>query len=978
MSILVLVESPGKVKKIQSFLGDDYTVMASCGHIRQLPKDTLGFDIANNFTPEFEIMPDKADIIKKIKSKGKDADKIVLCADGDIEGASIAWHCAEILKLPQTKRLRATFTEITKKAITTAITNTIANNTVIDMNQVYAQFARMVLDKLIGYKISPILWKEFANYHLSCGRVQSPVVRLIAEREAEIAQFASKPFYKLTATFNLANPSDTGKAIEAGKAGKKDAKDAISGELTSYCDQDITEREKIEELYKSLNLDSNLDTTPDKKTGKASKSGKASNPGIIWSITSITKTQSKRNPPPPFITSTLQQEASARLGMSPDICMKTAQKLYEAGLITYMRTDAVFIAEDAQKALQAFIEKKWGNEYYRRVNYKTKSASAQEAHECCRPVDVNKLSALGAGEGMTGQHNRLYQLIWRRTVASQMAPADIETHTAKINSDPASYTFITKYEKILFEGFLAVKPKPSAADKKTKASVAGDAGDDVEDDADSDSAGDDAGDDISAKDAKDVKSLEILFEKLKEGMPVWVNDMHAEEKYTKPPHARYTEASLIKKLDDLGIGRPSTYATMIKKVQEEQRQYVEKKTLQPKKIKITMLDYKYPNVINIIEKDGKIEGDRNKLFPTPLGMMINEYLEKNFLDIINYEITAQIEGLLDEIAHGAKVWYKVVDSVYIKLNPIIDELSRAITTRKQASAATPEADNENRRLLGMHPETQLPVYAIKSRKGFLICESNPEKTKSRFANFTGRFDSMTLEKALALLVFPRILGKYEEHDVILKKAKNIYLACNGINYSIDSYIKMHVEKHNEKHNAKHAEKDEDNTNIDPANITIDEAVKIIKYYSGLKTATAENAKKDRQLRDDVMIKVGPYGPYIKYQGSMNIPLPKKLKDKWETITIEECEPVIEKGKGRAAAKAKGTVKGKTKPGSVSKGKGKNAAPMVEPVTAAAAAAPLTLDYAMGAGADAGSSDTTDKKPAKGKAVKIVRKVKKSE
>ena len=861
MTTLVLIESPGKLKKIQSFLGDDYTVMASMGHIRQLPKDDLGFDIANNYTPEFEIMPEKMDVVKKIRAKGRDADKIIMASDSDLEGAAISWHCAEILKLPADKRLRATFTEITKKAITTAIANTLEKRQLIDMNQVHAQFARMVLDKLIGYKISPLLWKEYGNYHLSCGRVQSPVVRLIAEREAEISQFNSEAYFKLDGIFVLA---------------KKDLKD--SGDklgIQAICDEDIKDRTRIETLY------SNLETSK-------------------WTVKSISKTQSKRNPPPPFITSTMQQEASARLGMSPDICMKVAQKLYEAGMITYMRTDAVFIAEDAHKSLKTFIEKEFGESYYRRVNYKAKSASAQEAHECCRPVDINKKTANGI-DGLNSTHNRLYQLIWRRTVASQMAPADVETHTAKIESGEIKelkesvdkFLFVAKYEKILFNGYLAAVNfnKPSKNKTKTLDSDNPD-GDNLEDD-----LGDNPEDDpdlVGNMNSDKDKENEKLFAKLKEGTQVWPRAMKAIQKFTKPPHARYTEASLIKKLDDLGIGRPSTYASMIKKVQEEQRQYVEKRTIPAKTVKVALLDYKYPAKITITEKDHKIECDRNKLFPTSLGIMINEYLEKHFLDIINYDITAQIESLLDEIAAGSKIWYKVVDSVYIKLNPIIDQLARAVSARKTAAIANPEADTANRKLLGIHPITKIPVYALKSRKGFLICESNPDKSKSRFANFTGRFDSMTLEKAITLLVFPRTLGEYEDGEIVLKKAKNIYLAYKGVNYSIESYNKV-----NEK---------TPELICNPEMTTLEDAIRIIKYYHGLKTAKTTAAQNDRQLRDDVIVKVGPYGPYIKYQNQYNIPLPKKLKERWESITIEECEPVIEKGKGRAMAKAAKSTK----------------------------------------------------------------------
>lgn len=867
MSILVLVESPAKIKKIQSFLGNDYEVMATVGHIRQLPKDELGFSIENNYTPTFEIMPDKADVVNKIIAKAKGVEKVVFSSDGDNEGEAISWHAAEILKLPANKRYRATFNEITKKAVCTAIKETLETNRMIDMQIVYAQFARMVLDKLIGYKVSPLLWKEYNNWKLSAGRVQSVVVKIIAEREAEIGKFNSEAVFKLDANFILDK--------------KELDKPVVNKYIATVCDNEIKEQSRIEAIY---NYTKN-------NTAK-------------WIIKSITKTNSKRNPSPTFTTSTLQQEASARLGMSPDVCMKTAQKLYEAGLITYMRTDANFIAEEAMKALKICIENKWGETHYRRMDYKTKSASAQEGHECCRPVDFAKESVLSI-EGMTKQHNSLYQLIWRRTVASQMTPADFEIRTVKIidgnttnntNPETKDIVFVGKHEKVLFEGYLACFNMNKKNIPKTNADANADANATANPD---DNPNDE--DDDNNQDNVQSEYLEKVFAKLKEGMQVYAISINAMQKFTKPPHARYTEASLVKKLDDLGIGRPSTYASMIKKVQEEQRQYVEKKSLPPKKVKVVSLRYDYPDKIQIAENDMKIEGDKNKLFPTPLGIMINEYLDKNFIELMNYEFTAQIEALLDEIALGKKIWYKVVDSVYIKLNPIIDQLSRATSTRKALQSSTPEADNANRRLLGMHPATNLPVYALKSRKGLLICESNPDKEKSRFANFVGSFVNITLEDAVALLVFPRNLGTFRNEDIMLKKAKNIYIAFGGTNYSIDSYMKANP----------------DNI-IEPENLTLEQAQEIILYYEEANKAKTENAKKDRKLSDDVVIKVGPFGPYIKYKGEVNIPLPKALKALWESITLEQCQPVIEKNankkpRGAKASKAPAKAPAKAKP-----------------------------------------------------------------
>ena len=932
MSILVLVESPSKIAKIQSFLGSDYEVLATCGHIRQLPKDRLGFDIDNNYEPEFENMPEKADVIKKIKAKAKGAIKVVLSSDMDIEGGSIAWHSAEILKLPANKRFRATFTEITKKAVCTAVNNTIENNILLDMNQVYSQFARMVLDKLIGYKVSPMLWKEYNNYHLSAGRVQSCVVKLIAEREADIAKFSSEAYFQMTARFlldkkELANTPGTTKYLQ------------------TTCETPIKDKDHVEALLNALKA-SYINTSDTTATATATATSTATatatfTNSLEWHITSITKNATKRNPSPPYITSSLQQDASTKLGMSPDACMKLAQKLYESGLITYMRTDALFMADDALKAIKILIENKWGERYHRQIQYKTKSASSQCAHECIRCTDFSKESALGV-EGMTSSHNRLYQLIWRRTVASQMAPADFEILTVKISntkdtkdtkdtdelskakptnkgkaasisskkksktditeccvdteshSNAPIFVFVGKHDKLLFDGYLAcfnLHKKGKVVSKTVKSGDEGaeaDEPDDAEEDADADST---SGGEQNAY-------LEKIFTKLKEGDTAFAISLDAMQKYTKPAQSRYTEASIIKKLDDLGIGRPSTYANMIKKVQEEQRQYVERKSLPAKKAQVLRMGYQYPDVITSETQQVAVEGDKNKLFPTPLGIMINEYLDKNFIEIINYQFTAQVEALLDEIAAGSKVWHRVVDSVYIRLNPIIDQLAQATKARKQlqianggaagagaAGAATAEGiqpDTENRKLLGMHPTTGFPVYTIRSRQGFLICESNPDKAKSRFANFTSRFDAMTLEDAVGLLVYPRVLGTYKDSEVILKKAKNVYIVWNGKNYSIENYIKY------------------TNTLLDnseganPATTSLEEAIAILQYYEGADARKQASTARDRVLSEDVVIKVGPYGAYIKYKGQDNIKISKALRDRWESITLEEVMPTVEK------------------------------------------------------------------------------------
>ena len=370
-----------------------------------------------------------------------------------------------------------------------------------------------------------------------------------------------------------------------------------------------------------------------------------------------------------------------------------------------------------------------------------------------------------------------------------------------------------------------------------------------------------------------------MYDTLKKGDPAFVKMMTCNEKYSKPKQSRYTEASLISAMEKLGIGRPSTYSSVIRKIQD--KDYVEKKNLPPKKVKLTTLNYTYPDIIKIETKDGKVEGDKNKLIPTSLGIMINEYLNTNFTDLMDYNYTATIESLLDDIAEGKQEWHKVVDTVYLKLTPIINTLMEALKSRKSLKSADPKADSDSRRSLGLNPETNIPIVAIKSKNGFLIIEENPDKKLARFASFTSSFEKMSLDKALSLLIYPKNLGSYKENDIIIKKAKNIYISYNNSNYSIDNYMKINK-----------------NCIIEPDTITFEEAKTILDYYEQAKISKAENEKKDITLNTDIIIKVGYYGPYIKYKGDQNIPLPKKLKDIYETITLEQALEVIEKNKDK--------------------------------------------------------------------------------
>ena len=888
---LVVVESPSKVKKIQSYLGETYLVTSSMGHFRGLDPKKMSIDIQNNYKPEFIDMTDKKDVISNIKKLYKSSSGVLLASDGDFEGAAIAHHVFELLNVKPEKRMRIIFNEITQKAITESV----SKKALIDMNEVHTQFARMVLDKLIGYSLCPLLWKETNNFHLSCGRVMSPVIRLIIERENEIAKFQSTSYFKLDANFVLDKKELVSK--------KNSSSQIKSNIIQTTCDEDIKDKSTIEKLYK--------DMTEDKAK---------------FTIKSLTKNNSTRSPPPPFITSSLQQAASISLGMSPDTTMKVAQKLYESSFITYMRSDSTAIAEDAMKSIKTQIELKFGEKYYKRTVYKSKNNSSQNAHECVRPSNCNIESVLNT-EGMTPQHDRLYKLIWRRTLASQMAPATLEIRTVKIvtgEKKKDQLVFTGKHEKVIFDGFLKaqnIHKKKAFKKKVLKEGEVINSSDEENDENENkeeynnDEENDEENENNEVKIANEEynKYLETVFDKLKEGETAYPQTMNCNEKYSKPKQSRYTEASLVSAMEKLGIGRPSTYSSVTKKIQE--KEYIERKSLPPKKVNLTTLNYTYPNTIKIDTKEGKIEGDKNKLIPTSLALMINEYLVKNFPEIMSYEFTSQVESLLDEIAEGKAIWYKVVDSVYLKLTPIIDELSKNIKARKELKSADPKADTASRRNLGVNPANNLPIVAIKSKKGFLIVEENPVKKDSRFANFSSSFEDMTLEKALSLLIFPKNLGMYNTHPIMIKKAKNIYIQYGDTSYSIENYMTANPK-----------------ITLEPETITIAEAQKIIDYYVKAKADKLENDAKDKKLNDDITIKTGPYGLYIKYKGEQNIKLPKKYKDSIDSLTLEQCLEIIEKNKDKPAKGSRAArfgTKGSAKPKLVKEAKPVKTKPVKE-------------------------------------------------
>jgi len=866
MKYLIIVESPNKIKKIKSFLGSSYNVSASCGHIRNMDPKCMSIDIdepTNTFQPIYLVVSDKKKVVSLLKREVKDIGStgiVYLAMDYDREGEAIAWHLNEVLKLKPEQTRRITFTEITKKAIL----NSIENPSQIDMNMFYSQQARMVLDKLIGYMISPILWKQFNNWKLSGGRVQSVVVKIIQERENEIATFKSNNFFKINGDFWINDKDKTDLVF----------KNAF---LTTSLENDIKTKTELDTFVKLIPIGVDDD-------GIKSK----------FIIQSTKTSQTKRKPPPPFITSTLQQEASNKLSMSPTSTMSSAQKLYENGLITYMRTDSTVIAEDAHTAINKVIVSKYGVEFYCKNFYKSKSKTSQEAHEAIRPTHFDKESIMSENSKLNSYDNRLYQLIWKRTVASQMKPADVEITTLKIKLDndtlkkDEKYIFVGKFEKILFEGYLKLyNIKGNKKDNNDN--------EDNDDDDDSDKKG---------KKGKQTSDTVITkLKKLKKGDEVFIASIDILEKHSKPPKSRFTEASLIKRLDELEIGRPSTYASMVSKVQT--KLYVEKKTVEPVKKDFIHIEMKYPSTKKESAKKMSVDGEKNKLFVSPLGFMINEYLVKQFSNILDYSFTANVEKLLDEVAKGEKVWNIVVGEVYRTFNPTVEKLNLSFKDKTGSSGIGSKYEKLE---LGVHPENDIPIIVMNTRYGPAVVLNHEDKSLRKYANFTGALTDITLDKAVCMLQYPKTIGKYKSDNVIINKRQNYYITYKKKNYSIDNYNKC-----------------EDNECVDGSCITLDEAIKVIDTISS-------EVGNDIKITGDILIKKGPYGFYIKYKETQNIPIMYKYKKVYKTLddiknmTLEECNECIEKklkkgkdkGDEKSGVKDKETGKGK----GIVKGKGK--------------------------------------------------------
>jgi DNA topoisomerase-1 len=750
---LLIVESPAKAKTIEKYLGTDYTVRASYGHVRDLPKGDNAVDIENGFLPRYEIMPDKKEVLAELKKLTKSYDKVILATDEDREGEAISWHLAEALGLDLLTTERIVFNEITKSAITKAIQNPRA----INLDLVNAQQARRILDRIVGFHLSPILWKKVKT-GLSAGRVQSVAVRLLVEREREILNFKSTSSFRVTADFSV------------------QPKGKVRAELSSR-------PEKQEDALRFLE----------------------SCKGADYTVTSLDVKPAKKSPAPPFTTSTLQQEASRKLSFSVSQTMRIAQNLYEAGKITYMRTDGVNLAEQAMEQAKEVITKSFGAAFSKPRHYKAKTSNAQEAHEAIRPTDLSVPSVNDMGR----EESRLYDLIWKRTLASQMADAELERTLVDISVSTNKAIFKAKGEVIKFEGFLKVYLEDT---------------DDEPDDEES-----------------------AVLPPLKVGQTLNLEEMIALERYTRAA-ARYTEASLVKQLEELGIGRPSTYAPTISTIVK--RGYVSKETREGVARSLQQLTLKK----DVITPGNKVEmagAEKNKLFPTDLGMVTTDFLVKFFPQILDYSFTARVEEEFDKIAEGLEEWGHMLDDFYKTFEPLVEK------TAKEADRAS--GDRE----LGTDPKSGKKIVARLARYGPVIQLGGEEDETKQYARLRAdqRLETITLEEALELFKLPRTLGEYEGEAVKANVGRfGPYIQLGKLFVSLE---------------------DTD----DPYSVELARAIELIE-----KKRQGDAAKLIRRFAEDVQILQGRWGPYLKYK-TANVKLPKDVN--YDTLTLDDCTRLYE-------------------------------------------------------------------------------------
>lgn len=764
---LVIVESPAKAKTIEKFLGKDYKVMSSYGHIRDLKKKELSIDV-DTLNPDYEIPEEKKKVVSELKKNAKAAKKIWLASDEDREGEAISWHLCEVLGLDEENTSRIVFHEITKPAILKAI----ESPRHLDMNLVNAQQARRVLDRLVGFRLSPVLWRK-VKPALSAGRVQSVAVRLIVEREREIQNFQPEPYYRLNAIF----------AVTSEDGSKNEIKTELNKRFKTH-----------EEALAFLEL------------CKQSK----------FTVSSITKKPLKRIPAPPFTTSTLQQEAARKLGFTVSQTMMIAQRLYEAGRITYMRTDSVNLSALAINTSKAEIERLYGTEYSKVRMFQTHSKGAQEAHEAIRPTYMENVSIDG-----TSQEKRLYDLIWKRTIASQMADAQIEKTTVNIalsSEDGSSQTdlqFVANGEVVAFEGFLKVYFE-------------------------------------STDDEEGNEELSHALPVIHEGEVLERREIVSTERYSQGPN-RYTEASLVRKLEELGIGRPSTYAPTISTIQ--QREYVQKGDRKGEERKYAV-DSLLGLKITSKSKKEMAGADKGKLIPTDIGIVVNDFLMENFPDIMDYNFTAKVEQEFDKIAAGEVEWNKEMKLFYQNFEPEVEKVMNARSEHKAGE-----------RELGIDPKSGKPVFVKIGRFGPVVqIGSADDEDKPRFSQLpTGKsMETITLEEALELFKLPRTLGQFEGSDVVIGAGR------------FGPYV-LHDKKYTSIPKGE-----------DPLTITLDAAINLIQ-----KKRLQEAQRHLKTFEEDAKMEVmnGRYGPYVAYDGK-NYRMPKALYDKASELTYEQCLDIV--------------------------------------------------------------------------------------
>ncbi|MCD4833872.1 MAG: type I DNA topoisomerase [Bacteroidales bacterium] len=775
---LVIVESPAKAKTIEKFLGKNFQVKSSFGHIRDLAKKNLGIDIEKNYEPQYIIPDDKKAIVKELKKIAKEAKVVWLASDEDREGEAIAWHLMKVLDLDIKKIKRIVFHEITKEAIQ----NAIKNPRLINENVVNAQQARRILDRLVGFELSPVLWKK-VKPSLSAGRVQSVAVKLLVEREREIINFKSESFFKVTGLF------------------KTNKNEELKADLS----------EKIKSPKKTLELLEKCKTAS-------------------FNITDVVKKPGKKSPSAPFTTSTLQQEASRKLGFSVAQTMAIAQKLYESGKITYMRTDSVSLSSMAIGAAKNVILNEFGEKYLKTRNFKTKSKGAQEAHEAIRPTFMEKQEVSGAE-----REKRLYDLIWKRTVASQMSEAQLEKTTITIDISNDEHKFVAIGEVLKFDGFLKVY--------------------------------------FESTDDENNEEVKGLLPAVNKGEDLEQNSIQAVERFTHYP-PRYTEASLVKKLEELGIGRPSTYAPTISTIQN--RGYAVKEDRPGKDreyVSYTLLN----NQIKETKKKEITGAEKKKLFPNDIGIVVNDFLAEHFNEIVNYNFTASVEEEFDEIANGKLSWSKMIDKFYKPFHKTVE------TTLETSSRSVGE------RILGDDPATGKPITAKIGPYGPMVqIGSKDDEDKPRFASLQREqhLETITLEEALELFKLPRDLGQYEDKKVVVSIGR------------FGPYV---------RHDSKFISlKKEDN----PYKIELDRAIELIE----------EKREKDRSRTikifeedKDLQILNGRWGPYIVCK-KKNYRIPKGTEA--ESLTLKQCMEIVESN-GKSE-KGKKTKKTSSKKGSAKK------------------------------------------------------------